>query len=82
MGRLSGGRSSGFSPLLGLGVGAVSVNTCSTSDNSFFCQFSRIFQMIMWTFTLLVITWLVFTLASPFVFAAFSRRGRGSKGWF
>ena len=81
MGRLSGGRSSGAGPLLGLGVGAVSVNTCSTSDNSFFCKFSRIYQMIMWTITLIFIVWIVFAL-SPLVFAAFSKRGRGSKGWF
>ena len=79
--RSSGGRSSDAGPLLGLGVGALSVNTCSTSDNSFFCNYSRIFQMIMWTITLIFIVWIVFALLSPLVFAAFSKRGRGSKGW-
>jgi hypothetical protein len=78
MARLSGGRSSGPNPLLGLGVGAVSVNTCSTSDNSFFCQFSRIFQMIMWTFTLLVIAFVVVSFLSVFLFS----KRRGSKGFF
>jgi hypothetical protein len=72
-----GGRSSsggtGIGPYLGLGVGAVSVNSCTTSDTSFFCQFSRIFQMIMWVFTLLFIAWVLFTIIPPML----GKRGRG-----
>ena len=39
---------------LGAGVGAVAVNTCSSEDKSMFCRASRVFQIISWIFSTLV----------------------------
>ena len=66
-------------PGLGMGVGAVSVNTCASTDNSFFCQFSRIFQMITTILTTLLLLFFVYVIFSTFVF---NRRGGRSKGFF
>ena len=66
-------------PALGMGVGAVAVNTCPSTDNSFFCQFSRIFQMITTILSTLLLLWLVYIVFSTFVF---NRRGGRSKGLF
>jgi hypothetical protein len=66
-------------PALGMGVGAVAVNTCPSTDNSFFCQFSRIFQMITTILSTLLLLWLVYVVFSTFVF---NRRGGRSKGFF
>ena len=71
-------RSAGM-PGLGMGVGAVSVNTCASTDNSFFCQFSRIFQMITTILTTLLLLFIVYVIFSTFVF---NRRGGRSKGFF
>jgi len=66
-------------PALGMGVGALSVNTCPSTDNSFFCQFSRIFQMITTVLTTLLLLWVVYVIFSPYVFA---KRGGRSKSFF
>ena len=66
-------------PALGMGVGAVAVNTCPSTDNSFFCQFSRIFQMITTFLTTLLLFWFVYVIFSTFVF---NRRGGKSRGLF
>jgi len=66
-------------PSLGLGVGAVAVNSCPSTDNSLFCQVSRIFQIISWIFSTLIIIWIIYWLAKGY-FA--SRRGGRSKGLF
>lgn len=71
-------RSAGM-PGLGMGVGAVSVNTCASTDNSFFCQFSRIFQMITTILITLLLLFFVYVIFSTFVF---NRRGGRSKGFF
>ena len=71
-------RSAGM-PGLGMGVGAVSVNTCASTDKSFFCQFSRIFQMITTILITLLLLFFVYVIFSTFVF---NRRGGRSKGFF
>jgi hypothetical protein len=74
-----GSRSGSGMPGLGMGVGAVSVNTCASTDNSFFCQFSRIFQMITTILITLLLLFFVYVIFSTFVF---NRRGGRSKGFF
>ena len=54
-------------PSLGLGVGAVALNTCPSTDNSLFCQFSRFFQVVMMLVTLAVIFYFIYTLAVPYL---------------
>jgi hypothetical protein len=66
-------------PALGMGVGAVAVNTCPSTDNSFFCQFSRIFQIITTVLTTLLLFWVVYIIFSTYVFA---KRGGRSKSFF
>jgi hypothetical protein len=66
-------------PALGMGVGAVAVNTCPSTDNSFFCQFSRIFQIITTILSTLLLLWLVYVVFSAYVF---NKRGGRSKGFF
>lgn len=67
--------SSATTPGLGLGVGAVAVNTCPRTDMSLFCQFSRFFQVVMMVFTLAVIVWVVYTLVIPYL----TKKGRGGR---
>jgi len=64
---------------LGAGVGAVAVNTCSSEDQSLFCQASRIFQIISWIFSIIVFVWVAYIF---FDFYVLSRRGRRSKSFF
>ena len=68
-----GGGSGSFGSGLGLGVGAVAVNTCPIENQTFFCQFSRIFQMITWVFTILVFMYIAYIFVSVYFF---SKRGR------
>jgi hypothetical protein len=58
---------------LGLVTGAVAVNTCPIENQTFFCQFSRIFQMITWVFTILVFLYIAYIFISVYFF---SKRGR------
>jgi hypothetical protein len=69
----SSGSGSGLSTGLGLVGGAVSVNTCPIENQTFFCQFSRIFQMITWVFSILVFLYIGYIFLSVYVF---SKRGR------
>ena len=64
---------------LGAGVGAVAVNTCSSQDNSMFCQASRIFQIISWIFSTIIIIWIAYIFFDMYVL---SKRGKRSKGFF
>jgi hypothetical protein len=57
----------GATPNLGLGVGAVALNTCPSTDNSLFCQFSRFFQVVMMLVTLAIVVYFVYTLAIPYL---------------
>ena len=66
-------------PALGMGVGAVAVNTCPSTDNSLFCQVSRIFQIISWIFSTLIIIWIIYWLAKGYFGG---KRGGRSKGFF
>jgi hypothetical protein len=71
-----GGSSSGGGLSTGLGLvgGAVAVNTCPIENQTFFCQFSRIFQMITWVFTILVFLYIAYIFLSVYVFS--KRRSR------
>ena len=51
-------------PNFGVGVGAVSVNQCPSSDDSWFCQFSRGFQVFMSIVTILIFVYFAFTIMS------------------
>jgi hypothetical protein len=55
-------------PGIGLGVGAVALNTCPSTDESIFCQFSRFFQVVMMIFTLAILAYFVYTYATPYLF--------------
>ena len=57
-----GGSSSGggFGSGVGLVTGAVAVNTCPIDNQTFFCQFSRVFQMITWVFSILVFLYIAY----------------------
>lgn len=79
MAKGSGSGSGPSMPALGMGVGALAVNTCPSTDNSFFCQFSRIFQMITTVLTTLLLLWFVYVIFSTYVFA---KRGGRSRGLF
>lgn len=69
------------SPSLGLGagVGALAVNTCSSEDQSLFCQASRVFQIISWIFSIIIFAWIAYTFFDIYVL---SRRGKRSKSFF
>jgi len=67
------------SPGIGLGVGAVAVNTCSSEDKGWFCQASRIFQVISWIFSIIILTWIIYVFFSIYVL---SKGGKRSKSFF
>lgn len=73
-GSSSGGGGGGFGSGLGLVTGAVAVNTCPIENQTFFCQFSRIFQMITWVFSILVFMYIAYIFLSVYVFS--KRRSR------
>ena len=74
-GSSSGGGGFGSGSGLGLGVGAVAVNTCPIENQTFFCQFSRIFQMITWVFTICIFLYIAYIFLSVYVFS----KGKKSK---
>lgn len=53
---------SGF-PSIGFGVGAVAVNTCPSTDEDLFCQFSRAFQIFTSIVTIVLVLYVVYMLA-------------------
>jgi hypothetical protein len=69
----SGSGGGGFGSGLGLVTGAVAVNTCPIENQTFFCQFSRIFQMITWVFTICIFLYIAYIFLSIYVF---SKRGK------
>jgi hypothetical protein len=73
MARGGGGSSGGFGSGLGLGVGAVAVNTCPIENQTLFCQFSRIFQVISWIFSICLFLFIAYIFLKAYVF---SKRGR------
>ena len=48
--------------------GAVSHNQCTTDDDSYYCQFSRIFSTITMAFSLLFIVFLIYYFFKDFIF--------------
>jgi hypothetical protein len=62
-------------PGVGLGVGAVALNSCPSTDMSLFCQFSRFFQVVMAIFTLAIIVWVVYNFVVPYL----TKKGRGGR---
>jgi hypothetical protein len=69
MARSSRGSGGDFSTGLGLVTGAVAVNTCPIENQTFFCQFSRIFQMISWVFSILVFLTIAYFFIKVFFFS-------------
>ena len=67
------------SPGLGFGVCAVAMNVCNSEDKSMFCQASRVFQVISWIFTIIILIWILYVFFDIYVL---SKGGRRSKGWF
>jgi hypothetical protein len=72
---MKGGGRGGASPGLGLGVGAVALNSCPSTDQSLFCQWSRFFQVFMQVITLVIILYFIYLFAVPYVFKK-ARAGR------
>jgi len=62
---------------LGLGAGTVSVNTCSSQDKTWFCQASRIFQVISWVFSIFIFMVVVYIFFEMFVLSKFKKRSKG-----
>ena len=58
----------------GVGVGAVALNVCDVSNESFFCQFSRFFQVVMMIFTLVILVFVAYTFAVPYIFKMSRKR--------
>ena len=56
---------SGF-PSIGFGVGAVAVNTCPSTDESLFCQFSRAFQVFTSIVIIVLVLYVVYMLARAY----------------
>jgi preprotein translocase subunit SecY len=69
-----GSSGGGFGSGVGLVTGAVAVNTCPIDNQTFFCQFSRVFQMITWVFTILVFLYIAYMFVSVYFFS--KRRSR------
>jgi len=65
----SSGSGGGFGSGLGLVTGAVAVNTCPIENQTFFCQFSRIFQMITWVFTICLFLFIAYIFIKSYVFS-------------
>jgi hypothetical protein len=74
MARGGGGGGGGLGTGLGLGVGAVAVNTCPIDNQTWFCKFSRIFQVISWIFTILLFIYIAYIFLKVYVFS--KRRSR------
>jgi len=70
---MKGGRGGG--PALGLGVGAVALNQCASTDESLFCQWSRFFQIFMQVITVIIVLYFIYTFAIPYVV----RKGRSGR---
>jgi hypothetical protein len=65
----SSGGGGGFGSGLGLGVGAVAVNTCPIENKTWFCTFSRIFQVISWIFSICVFLVIGYFFIKTFLFS-------------
>jgi hypothetical protein len=83
--KTSSSSSTSSSSIIGTGGGIMgtgvfghfgSINQCPADNTSFFCQFSRIFSMIMMVLTLLFIVFILYTLARAFLPALAKRSGR------
>ena len=59
-----------------MGVGATVMNTCSADNDSFFCKFSRIFQIIAWVFVLCIIIYFLYVFVLPFISKKMKHLGR------
>ena len=63
--RKSSGSSMPAMPALGLGLGTL--NSCSADNDSFFCKFSRFFQMLVWVIIICAILYFIYSFAMPFI---------------
>ena len=71
-----------FMPSFGVGVGALAVNSCPSTDTSLFCQFQRFFQVFTQVITLIVIFIMIIFFGYYVWMAFFSKRGKGMKNFF
>ena len=62
-------------PVLGLGVGALALNQCASTDDSLFCQWSRFFQVFMQVITVVIVLYFIYTFAIPYL-VKMGRSGR------
>lgn len=69
-------RSGSFMP--SFGVGAVALNSCASTDTSYFCQFQRFFQVFMQILILVVVLYFIYSLATAY----FSKGSKGLKNFF
>lgn len=60
----SNSSSGGFFSNLGFTFGAGTINTCTPGDTSFFCRFSRFFNMIIMIIVLLFIAIFIYFIIS------------------
>ena len=60
------------------GVGAVAVNSCASTDTTYFCQFQRFFQVFMQVLVLVVVLYFIYSLATAY----FSKGSKGLKRFF
>ena len=60
------------------GVGAVAVNSCPSTDTTYFCQFQRFFQVFMQVIILFVILYFIYSVATTY----FSKGSKGLKKFF
>ena len=68
-GSTGSGGGGGFGSGLGLVTGAVAVNTCPIENQTLFCQFSRIFQVISWIFTICIFMYIAYIFLKVYVFS-------------
>jgi hypothetical protein len=65
-------------PVLGLGVGAVAVNQCASTDNSLFCQLYSFFKIFMQVITVVIVLYFIYTFAIPYLVKSGRSGGRRS----
>ncbi len=67
----------GSSPFLGFGMGVGSVNVCNSQDQTFYCQFTRVFHMFLMTLIIGYVAYLVYVMfLSKHVNKLFASKGR------
>ena len=66
-GKGSSATGSGLAPALGLHTGVFGVINCDSKDNSFYCNFTKIFSIIIKVFILCFLAYASYTFLKPYV---------------